>query len=329
MYWMFYDQASGRRWCDAVIEAGVDVAPRSRAKALLSAGMMAQNDLAWEGAAVRSREALAIYRAEGLIAGQAASLFWLGRALVNWSGLERSEDHAAEATRCFEESIRLFTRLGDWVGVGSCRSSLCDQAYWDGDLDRCEQLAHQVVQECGAAGVRYPVGQALSYLAFIARRRGRNDTALKFLEDAAAIYRDLDDPWQLSSLLVDLAATEAALGRGAEALQALAESSQLDEQIGRLPSRSFRLAVAAFVHDARGQHALSVSALGAYDAHPAGAKGWGWSSGGYAGWLREAVATTRAHLDPAAVIAATATARGKSLEKLLDELIIQPAQAAM
>jgi predicted ATPase/DNA-binding SARP family transcriptional activator len=331
LYWFNYDQTSGRRWSDAVIEAAVDVAPRSRAKALLSAGMMAQNDLAWERSAVRFREALAIYRAEEVIAGQAASLFWLGRALANWSGLEPSADHAAEATRCFEESIRLFTRLGDWVGVGSCRSSLCEQAYWDDDLDRSEQLARQVVVECSAAGVRYPVGQALCYLAFIARRRGQNDTALEFLEDAAAIYRDLDDPWQLSSLLVDLAATEAALGRGTEALQALAESSQLDEQIGRLPARSFRLAVAAFVHHSRGQHALSISALGGYDAHPAEARGWGrpGGGGGYIGWLREVVATTRAQLDPAAVAAATATARSKSLEELLDELIIQPAQAAV
>jgi tetratricopeptide (TPR) repeat protein len=329
LYWMFYDQASGRRWCDAVVEAGVDVAPRSRAKALLSAGMMAQNELAWERSAGRFREALAIYRAEELIAGQAASLFWLGRALANWSGLERSEDHAAEATRCFEESIRLFTQLGDWVGVGSCRSSLCEQAYWDDDLDRSEQLARQVVHECSAAGVPYPVGQALSYLAFIARRRGHNDTALDFLEDAAAIYRDLDDPWQLSSLLVDMAATEAALGRGSEALHALAESSHLDEQIGRLPARSFRLAIAAFVHHARGQHALSISALGAYDAHPAGSRGWGrpGGGGGYSGWLQEAVATTRAQLDPGAVAAATAAARRKGLDELIDELIIQPATA--
>ena len=26
-YWFFYDQASGRRWCDVVIEAGAGVAP--------------------------------------------------------------------------------------------------------------------------------------------------------------------------------------------------------------------------------------------------------------------------------------------------------------
>jgi hypothetical protein len=43
----------------------------------------------------------------------------------------------------------------------------------------------------------------------------------------------------------------------------------------------------------------------------------------------EAVDTTRSQLDPAAVAAAVATARRKSLDELIDELITQPANAAM
>jgi tetratricopeptide (TPR) repeat protein len=330
-YWFFYDQASGRRWCDVVIEASAGVAPRSRAKALLSAGMVAQNDQARDRSVVWLREALAIYRAAGAAAGQAASLFWLGRALANWPDPEHSRDHAAEATRCFEDSVQLFTRLGDWVGAGWCQISLSSEAFWNDDLDRSEQLAHQVVQECSAAGARHPVGQALCNLAWIAHRRGCNDVALEFFQDAVALYRDLDDPRQLAGLLVELAAQEAAMGRGAEALRALAESSQLDEQIGRLPGRSFTLAVAAFVYLARGQLDMSVSALGAYDAHPAGATGW-WrpaGGGGYLGSVADGVETTRARLDPAEVAAATAAARGTSLDELIDQLIMQPAKTAV
>jgi predicted ATPase len=328
-YWLFYDQASGRRWCDVVIEAGAAVAPRSRAKALLSAGMMAQNDQVWNRSVVRLREALAVYRAEGAVAGQAASLFWLGRALANWWDPERGEDHAAEATRRFKESLRLFTRLGDWVGVGWCQVWLSFQALWNEDLDRAERLCQQVIEECDAAGVRHPVGQALCNLAFIARRRGHDDAALEFLQDAVALYRDLDDAWQLVGLLVELTAQQAAMGHGTVALQALAESSRLDEQIGPLPGRAFRLAVAAVVHLARGQPTLAVAALGAYDAHqlrntlPPRSH-----VGGYVGSLADAVETTRARLDSAEVAAARAAARRKSLDELIDELIIQPANPA-
>ena len=121
---------------------------------------------------------------------------------------------------------------------------------------------------------RHPVGQALCILAFIAHRRGQDDAALAFLHDAVALYRDLDDPWQLAGLLVELAVQEA-VGRGDEALQTLAESSRLDEQIGRRSERVLRLAIAAVAHLADGDRVMAVSALGAYDADvPVDVRGW-------------------------------------------------------
>jgi predicted ATPase len=329
-YWLHYDQASGRRWCDLVIKAATDVAPRSRANALLSAGMIAQNDQAWERSIAWLREALAIYRLAGDAGGQAAALYFLGIAVAKWWDPEHSEDDAVEATRCFEESARLFTQLGNWFGAGWCRNCLSRfPAIWNDDLDRAEQLANQVLQECSAAGARHPMGGALSMLAFIAHRRGRDDVALEFLHDAVALYRELDDSRTLTGWLVHLAAQEAAMDRGAEALQALAESSELDEEIGRLPGRSYRLAVAAVVHLARGQTSLAVSALGAYDAHPTGdASRARFGFGGYLGWLDEAVEKTRLRLGTAEVAAATATARHEGINELIDRLIIQPAKAA-
>jgi hypothetical protein len=116
---------------------------------------------------------------------------------------------------------------------------------------------------------------------------------------------------------VDLAAQSAIAGRGAQALQALAESTRLDQQIGPLPGRAYTLGIAAGVHMARGDTALSTSALGAFDAHPVG--------GTLAALLAEPVETARARLDPTEVAAAAAAARRKSVDELIDELIIQPA----
>jgi hypothetical protein len=273
---------------------------------------------------------LDLYRDEGMAEGQAASLHWLGRALANWADPDHGEEHAMEATRCFEESLELFSRQGDEAGAGWCRILLVALAFWNDDLDRAEHLATQVVQDCSTAGGQHPVGQALSSLAYVARRRDDNEAALAFLHDAVAMYRDLDDPWQLANVLVDLAAQEAAMGQGAEALRALGESTGISEQIGRLPGRSFRLAVAAFVHLVRGDRALSISALGAYDAHPALAKEWARPGigGGYVRSLAEGVEATRARLDSAEVAAATAAARHRPLDQLINELIIKPANVA-
>jgi predicted ATPase/class 3 adenylate cyclase len=328
-YWFYYDQASARRWCNSVIEVAANVAPRTRAKALLSAGTIAQNDQAWNQSVEWLREALAIYRSEQATSGEAAVLYWLGRALANlWD--EPTENHTMEATRCWEESLRIFTGHGDVAGASWCRLWLSSQAFANGDLRRSEQLANQVIEECAAAGVQHPVGQAWCILAFIARRRGSHVTALELLKDAVALYQELDNPWQLAGVLVELAEQEATMGQGSEALQALAESSRLDEQIGRLPGRSRRLAVAAVVHLSRGQSAMSIGALGAYDAHPPDDAGSPWSRvGGSIGWLTDLVETTRAQLDPAEVASARTAAQGKSLDELLRELIIRPAMGAV
>jgi tetratricopeptide (TPR) repeat protein len=294
----------------------------------LSAGTIAQNDQAWSQSADWLREALAIYRSEQAASGQATALYWLGRALANlWD--QPSENCTREATRCWEESIRLFTGLGDLAGASWCRLWLSSEAFANEDLGRSEQLANQVIDECDAAGVQHPVGQAWCILAFIARRRGNDATALEFLQDAVALYQELDNPWQLAGVLVELAEQEATMGQGAEALRALAESSRLDEQIGRLPGRSRRLAVAAVVHLSRGQLAMSIAALGAYDAHPPEDAGRPWSRmGGSIGWLADLVETTRAQLNPADVAGARAAAQRRSLDELIHELIIRPAMEA-
>jgi tetratricopeptide (TPR) repeat protein len=173
----------------------------------------------------------------------------------------------------------------------------------------------------------------LCNLAYVAHRRGDNDAALGFFHEAVAAYRDLDDLWHLAGLLMEQAAQQARMRRYTEALKAVAESSRLDEQIGRLPERSYRLAVAAVVHLACGQPAKAITALGAFDAHRPRSTGV-WRpgvgvGGGHIPWLDDAVDTARSQLDLAEVAAATAAARRKSLDELIDDLIIQPAEAAV
>jgi predicted ATPase len=325
-YWCFNDHAGGRRWCEQVVEVDANAPPRRRAKALLSAGMVAQQDQAWDRSVGWLRDALAIYQEENATAGQAVTLLWLGRALRLQREPGGHDDIASEATKFLEESLRLSTQLGDRVTAGWCLTLLSQAAFEDQDLDRAEQLSRQVVEECDAAGARHPVGQALCNLAYVAISRGQHDAAFAFFHDAIALYRGLDDPWQTAVTLHDLAILASIAGRGSEALQALAEGVQLDEQIGRLSIQSNVLAIAALVHLARGKPALATSALGAYEAHrPSGPRG------GYVvmGVLAETVETARTQLDPAAIATATVSARNRPIGDLIDELIVQPAKSAL
>jgi tetratricopeptide (TPR) repeat protein len=293
--------------------------------------MVAQNDQAWNRSITLLREALAIYRTADAVAGQATASFWLGRALLSSWDSEHRDDHIAEAMQCFDESLGVATQLGDWIGAGWCRIWLSSQAFWNEDLDTSEQLAKQVVEECTAAGVRHPVGQALCILAYIAHRRDEDDAALEFLHEAVALYRDLGDRFQLAGLLVDLAVQEAVMGRGDEALETLAESSRLDEQIGRpqTPGRVFKLAAAAAIYVARGERAQSISALGAYlEYSPEGNRKPYSRFGGYIRGLIDITDTMIAQFDSIEVAAARAAARRKNVDALIEEFIIEPATAA-
>jgi predicted ATPase/class 3 adenylate cyclase len=322
LFWFFNDNAAGRRWSGAVIEASADASPHRRAAALMTAGMLAQNDLAWDRSLDWLQQALVIYRAEQHAAGQSAALFWRARALVD----------TTEAHRCLRESLEIASRRGDIVGQAMCRVLLSAVAARRGDPDEAVRLAEQVVADCGASAVRFPVGQALILLAFVAHRRGQHDAALARLRDAVAHARDLDDRRTLAGVLVDLAAQEASMGRGTDALQTLAESSRLDEQIGRLAGRSYRLLVAALAHLARGDRGLATSALGGYDAYPSKfvITAFGrLSVSEQGGWLDGAdIDAMRARLDHDAMAAATVAARARPVEQLIDELIIQPAESA-
>jgi predicted ATPase len=249
-YWFFNDQDSGRRWCAEFVDAVPGAAPRRRAKALLSVGIVAQHDDDWDRSITSIRAALAIYRADQVVAGEAASLYWLGRALDERAcdmrrHVDNPGDDASEAAHCFEECLRLSTQLGDWISIGWCRIWLSFQAFRDEDLDRAEQLSHQIVEECSAAGARHPAGQALRNLAVIAHRRCQHDAALDFIRQAVAIFRDLDDRWSLAVTLGELAAQAAVAGVGPTDFVHWSNrhgstSRSADSQGGRTCSRSRR-----------------------------------------------------------------------------------------
>ena len=75
---------------------------------------------------------------------------------------------------------------------------------------------------------------------------------------------------------------------------------------------------------------MSIAALGAYDAHPPDDARSPWTRvGGSVGWRADAVEATRTRLDPSDVAAGEAIARSRNLEELIDELILQPARAAV
>jgi tetratricopeptide (TPR) repeat protein len=316
LYWLSNEQASGRRWCAEGIRVSGDAAPRLRADVLLSAGVVAQNDREWDKSITWLRESLAIYRRERIIDRETSTLVWLGRALLfRWETSALTAD-ANEASDCFKQGLRLAIQIADVTSANWCRVYLSQQAVWSGDLDAARYLCSQAVRECKVARVGHPVAAALRNLALVADRQGHRDEALDHLRNAVALGRDLNDRLELYVSLAHLAAHLAIDGRGQESLHALTESAQVQEGIGAT-GRVHTLAVGAAVHVACNRQELATASLAGFDAHSVRRHS--------EPWVADALEFARAGLDPIAVADATTKASLTSVDDLIGELILEPA----
>jgi predicted ATPase/class 3 adenylate cyclase len=316
-FWFINDQLTGRRWCAEVIAATPGGAARRRAKALLAAGIVAQNDRDHARSIAWLRESIDLYRGLASKAGEATSLFWLARTIAIRGQQDQCPDDIRDAMRTFEEGLHSAERLGNVLLAAWCRLWLCADPLESGDLDRTEQLCLRVLADCDESGVRHPLGQTWRTLAEVAYRRGDHQAAMQSLRQAVDVYREIDDPWQLAGALLQLA-TSATADDAAEALQALAASAMLHAQIGPRPDRAVRLAGAAIVHLTRGDTAMAAAALGAWDTH---------KQRGELGLHLDALERARRALDPASVATAAERARRVPIDELIDELILRPADA--
>jgi tetratricopeptide (TPR) repeat protein len=228
----------------------------------------------------------------------------------------------SEAKDCLEEALALARQAGDDAGAGWCGALLAEHAVWSGDLDRAEALATKVMEECRRTGVRSPLGTVWSILAYTAWRRGDAEVALAHLQDAVALFRELDVPRQLSWVLAQLAGYEATCGQHEETMRDLAEVVRLDDKAGLQPEGARSLVIAAYVYFQRGDRDRATAALGAFDA-----AGYVWHWDGdraSVGLISDLGRQMRAVLDRGAVAAAAEAARHRSVDALIDELILRP-----
>ena len=319
LYWWTSDMRSGRHWCHEVLEASVSVGARDRADALTSAGVVAQGERVFDRSISWLREAVSIYRSERATAGEATALAWLGRGLLfRWEAHHNPTD-ASDATASLMEALRLSTQVDDLITASWGRIYLSQQAVWAGDLEGAGRLCQRVVDECTCRGARYPVGEALRNLALIAERRGRHDEALDHLREATALYRSSGDPFQLAVTLQQLVVLAAPAGRGVEGLTALAESARLLERIGRSTLLASTLGAAAVAYSKRGQTQAALEAMASFDADPGNHM--------LTPLVTDAVAATRARLDHAALETITISVRGRAIDELIEQLILQPGDA--
>jgi len=231
---------------------------RLRARALLAAGIQAQNASEYHVAEPLLQEALGLFRACRSRRGEAWTLFRLAGRADTW------EEDVARAR--FKEALALFCEAQDAPGIATVLSSLVSLRIGAGDLKGARREAEEAVAAATEVGATRPMAEALRRLGMGAFEGADPAEARRHSEGTAAIDRSGGDWWQEAFVAGQADGIAAMMGDVSEALDYYARSVDLVDE-SRSPERLGVLleGLVAFLW-VLGRRHDAAEMLGAYDA---------------------------------------------------------------
>ena len=233
--------SEGRAWIAEALRLTAETTPTTaRADALLGAGRIAYLQCDYTATRQFHEDALNIYRKVGDRRGVAYALVGLadmetalgaydiaeatfleaveemkqvgdtgGTAfalcLLAWCPLRSSGDYA-QATAWFEQSLAMYTQVGNSRGIALAYSGLGEIAVRQGELERAEHLLEQSLRVSRSLGEKWNVAATLGTLAWAAQIQGDFERANALLGESLLMRKDIGDPGGIAWCLEKLAA---------------------------------------------------------------------------------------------------------------------------
>jgi predicted ATPase/DNA-binding SARP family transcriptional activator len=188
---------------------------------------------------------------------------WLQRALEDSQGsvsIERARALLAAAElssaitdfeyglQCVQQARQLFQQFGDQRGEIDARLKYCDLADLAGERAnlraQLEEALHMAEQMSYTAGI----AKAKQLLATFTYKAGESETALQYILPSVALWRELDNPFELATALNRLSGPLIEFHEHATAQQALEECRDIYQSLGY--RRGVALAIQNLGHNA-------------------------------------------------------------------------------
>jgi predicted ATPase/class 3 adenylate cyclase len=185
--WFTMGQPDARTLLDRALAAAGPVDDRLQARALLAAGMLAQDASEYDKAQHLLEKALALFRSCGSRRGQAWTLTYLSRRSVSGDEQKRAR---------LDEALRIFRETQHAPGIAWSLAFLSHLRLDADDLEEAAALAEEALETATKAGVTQPMAEALRLLGKVALDEGDLPEARRRLEEAAALHRSAGDRWQ-------------------------------------------------------------------------------------------------------------------------------------
>jgi predicted ATPase len=216
--------SEGRRRLESALHA--DERPTAaRGRALIGAADLATGSGDSSTARLRAEEALALYRTLGDASGTAHSLLLIGIAANN-------ERDFSRAQQLLEESVRMFRDLADEHFTLEATRFLAWASGELGHPDRAQTLLEDNLRRAQALRDKHIEATSLEQLSGYAIREGRLEDALRLLDGAYRVNRELGDAYRLPFIVCRFACALAAAEMPGVAARVLSSGQALLEEIG-------------------------------------------------------------------------------------------------
>ena len=172
---------------------------------------------------------------------------WLQRALEETQGsvsIERARVLLAAAElssaisdfdyglQCFQQAQELFQQLGDQRGVIDARLRYCDIAGLAGIDTNLQAQAEEALQMAEQLSYNFGIARAKRILGSIAYDADLPETALQYHLPSVALWRELENPFELANALNNLGVVLVEIGEYLAARQAFEETQETFQSLG-------------------------------------------------------------------------------------------------
>jgi predicted ATPase len=174
--------------------------------------------------------------------------------------------HRGAAERAYEDSLELFTELGDEKAIAHLSMRLGASALNRGDLETARTRLDESLGRNRAVGNRVTEAQVLTLLGELAWNEGDRESALERLEASLAVVRESGFIWWQAGVTSTLAEHTLELGRTDDAARWAREALRLARTMDDLQHIVFALALLALVAAESGDRLRAATLWGAVEA---------------------------------------------------------------
>lgn len=261
--------SEGRVMLGRALAATDGTEPALQAKALWTAGDLAEYQYDFGAATAALEQALTLWRALGDRRN-------IARALLSLGHVEADQRNYEPARERYTESIALWRAVGDERGMAIGTAGLAAVAFYQGDYERAAQLWTDSADLFRTLGDKRRLGILLTNLGCVAWAHGDLDRAVRLHEESLALVRELGDQPGIATSLTNLGIALQGQGNRERARHLLEEALQRYRELGILAGVGSPLYHLAWQARERGEAERAAAFAGEALASTRATHGWLW-----------------------------------------------------